>query len=307
MAVSRGWRVRRPVLLIAKSSETPSDRRRRYNDRLKAAGTCPEVWQRSELQSKVISRYRSAFVRASWLGTALALVSLSMLLTFPASASAADERRARTIEVTGEGQVEVPPDLALLDFGVVTRAPTAAAAARENSGRMERVLAALRKAAGSDATLSTGAYSIRPVYAPPSREQQEAPRITGYEVSNVVHLKTKAIPRLGEAIDAAIGAGANQVQRLVFTVADDSEARRAALGIAARQAREKAEALAAALRVKLGAVRSLVEQELGGARPLARGVAMQEAASFTPVEPGTVDVRARVVLTMDIADAGQTP
>jgi uncharacterized protein YggE len=257
------------------------------------------------LQSKVISKYQSAFLRASWLGTALALVSLSVLLAFPTAA--ADGTRARTIEVSGEGRVEVPPDLALLDFGVVTRASTAAAAARENSGRMERVLAALRKAAGSDASLSTGTYSIRPVYAPPSREQQEAPRITGYEVSNVVHLKTKAVPRLGEAIDAAIGAGANQVQRLVLTVADDSEAQRAALGMAARQAREKAEALAAALRVKLGAVRSLVEQELGGVRPLARGVSMQEAASFTPVEPGTVDVRARVVLTMDIADAGQTP
>jgi uncharacterized protein len=237
-----------------------------------------------------------------------AVIGLIAVLLFASSAMAADGRRAaRTIEVTGEGRVEVPPDLALLDFGVVTRAPTAAAAARENSARMERVLSALRKAAGSDATLSTGTYSIRPVYAPPSREQQEAPRITGYEVSNVVHVKTKGVPRLGEVIDAAIEAGANQVQRLVFTVADDSEARRAALGMAARQAREKAEALAVGLRVKLGAVRSLVEQELGGVRPLARGVAMQEAASFTPVEPGTVDVRARVVLTMDIADAGQTP
>jgi len=239
---------------------------------------------------------------------AAALAALSFVTGSPTPAEAADGRRPRTIEVSGEGRAEVPPDLALLDFGVLTRAPTAAAAARENSARMERVLAALRKVAGSDATLATGTYSIRPIYAPPSREQQEAPSITGYEVSNVVHLKTKAIPRLGESIDTAIGAGANQVQRLVLTIADDSEPRRMALTMAARQAREKAEALATAMRVKLGPVRSLVEQQdLGGVRPLTRGVAMQEAASFTPVEPGTVDVRARVVLTMEIADTAQAP
>jgi uncharacterized protein len=259
------------------------------------------------LLPKHVSEYLRTFVRASWLDIIAAVAGLCVLLGFAPPAAAGDATRARTVEVSGEGRVEVPPDLALLDFGVVTRGPSAAAAARENSGRMERVLAALRKTAGSDATLSTGTYSIRPVYAPPSREQQEAPRITGYEVSNVVHVKTKAVPRLGDAIDAAIEAGANQVQRLVFTVADDSEARRLALAMAARQARDKAEALATALRVKLGAVRSLVEQDLGGVRPLVRQAAIQESVAFTPVEPGLVDVRARVVLTMDIAETGQAP
>jgi uncharacterized protein YggE len=126
-------------------------------------------------------------------------------------------------------------------------------------------------------------------------------------VSNVVNVKTKTVALVGQSIDAAIDAGANQVQRLVFTVDDDSEARRRALGIAARQARGKAESVAASLGVKLGPVRSVVEQDLGPARPLARGVAMQEAASFTPVEPGTVDVRARVVLTIDVVESQQAP
>ena len=235
---------------------------------------------------------------------AAALAGLFILSMHGApAAAAADVKSPRAIEATGEGRVEAAPDLALLDFGVVTRAPTAAAAARENSGRMERVLAALRKTVGSDATLSTGSYSIRPVYAPPSREQQEAPRITGYEVSNVVHVRTKAIPRVGEAIDAAIEAGSNQVQRLAFTLSDDSQARRLALGRAAGQARDKANALAAALGVKLGGVHSLVEQDAGAVRPLVRQAGIAESASFTPVEPGVVEVRARVVLTMEIADS----
>ena len=243
---------------------------------------------------------------SGWRGVVVGL-GLACSLFAAAPSPAADARRTRTIEVTGEGRVEIPPNLVLLDFGVVTRAATAAAAARENTARMERVLAALRKTAGADVVLSTGGYSIRPVNAPPSREQQEAPRITGYEVSNVVNVKTKTVALVGQSIDAAIDAGANQVQRLVFTVDDDSEPRRRALGMAARQARGKADALAGSLGVKLGPVRSVAEQDPGAVRPLARGVAMQEAASFTPVEPGTVDVRARVVLTIDVVESQQAP
>jgi uncharacterized protein YggE len=225
------------------------------------------------------------------------------MLAMPAAAGEA--RTSHSIEVVGEGRSEVVADLALLDFGVVSRGATAGVAARENGARMERVIAALRKVMGSDASLGTGTYSIRPLYA--SVREQESPRITGYEVSNTVHLRTRSMARVGEAIDVAIEAGANQVQRLVFTLGDDTEARRTALSRAARQAREKAQTLAGALGLKLGAVRSLVEQDAGVVRPVMRQAAMAEAAAFTPVEPGLVDVRARVVLTMDIADSGAAP
>lgn len=50
-----------------------------------------------------------------------------------------------TIRVVGEATVTAKPDMAELDLGVVTEAPTANAAAAENSKKMERILAALKK------------------------------------------------------------------------------------------------------------------------------------------------------------------
>jgi uncharacterized protein YggE len=120
-------------------------------------------------------------------------------------------------------------------------------------------------------------------------------------VSNTVHVRTKGLARFGALIDAAVQAGANQVQRLTFTLSDDSEPRRTALGRAAAQARDKAQSIAAALGLKVGRVQSVVEQDSGGVRPLVReAYAMQAAPAPTPIEPGAVEVRARVVLTVEL-------
>ena len=227
------------------------------------------------------------------------LAVYALLLPAMALGAAGETRPTRSIEVTGEARVDVPPDLALADFGVVTQAETAEAAARENSLRMERVVAVLRKAAGADAQISTGAYSIRPVYTTP--KERTEPRITGYNVSNTVHVRTKGLARFGALIDAAVQAGANQVQRLTFTLSDDSEPRRTALARAAAQARDKAQSIAAALGLNVGRVQSVVEQDAGGVRPLVReAYAMQAAPAPTPIEPGAVEVRARVVLTVEL-------
>jgi uncharacterized protein YggE len=220
--------------------------------------------------------------------------------------SAAERAAVPVIEVSGEARLEVPADLALLELAVVTRADSAQKAAQENGASMDRLAAALRKALGNDGTLRTGAYSIRPLYAP-SRDQ-ETPKVTGYEATNSMQVTIKVVGRVGPIIDAAVAAGANQVQRLAFTLADDREPRRRALASAATEAREKAAALASALGVQLTGVRSAVEQDVGSPRPLERAIGFQaQRAAATPIEAGLVEVRARVVLTMDIANANVPP
>ena len=231
----------------------------------------------------------------------LAVIAAAAMVFAPVHARAAEPRLSNVIEVTAQSQVEVPADLALVDFGVVTQAESAGAAATQNAERMKAVLAAVRKIVDAEARISTSTYAIRPIYA--SVREGGAPRVTGYEVSNVVHLKTRVLGRVAEVIDAAVRAGANQVQRLAFTLSDDSAAGREALRNAVLKAREKAETIAAALGVRMGAVHSVSEQEIGPVRPLVRQAAAMhaESAPLTPVEPGQVEVRARVVLRMEIA------
>jgi uncharacterized protein YggE len=229
----------------------------------------------------------------------------ALLFGFPMLAGhAAEMPLTNAIEVTAEARVEVAADLALLDFGVVTQAESAGAASAENAKRMEAVLSGVRKVVGKDARISTGNYAIRPLYAPQQQQREPgSPRISGYEASNVLHLRTGALARVSEIIDAAVRAGANQVQRLAFTVADDESAQREALRNAVVKARGDAQAIAAALGLKLGAIQSVVEQETGTVRPLARQAfaAAADGAPATPIEPGQVEVRARVVLRSEIA------
>ena len=225
-----------------------------------------------------------------------------MFATQAAGAASAEPRRPPSIEVTADAEVEVPPDLALLDFGVTTQAETAAAAAKQNSERMSAVLGAVRKALGPSARLSTGTYALRPDYAV-ARNGTAPPKITGYTATNVIQLRTAELPRLGEIIDLAIKAGANQVQRVTLTLSDAAPAQREALRDAVLKARGKAEAIAAALGLTISGVYTVVEQDFAPVRPLMRSamVAQAEAAPVTPIESGLIQVRARVALTVEVA------
>ncbi|MGE5601076.1 MAG: SIMPL domain-containing protein, partial [Pseudomonadota bacterium] len=50
------------------------------------------------------------------------------------------------LDINATGEVTRVPDVAIISAGVVTRQPTASAAMQENASRMERVLAALKRA-----------------------------------------------------------------------------------------------------------------------------------------------------------------
>lgn len=217
-----------------------------------------------------------------------------------ANGASVEPRRPPTIEVTADAEVEVPPDVAVLDFGVTTRAETAAAAARQNGERMAVVIAAVRKALGPSTRLSTGTYALHPDYA--VARDGTPPRITGYTATNVVQLKTAELARVGEIIDTTIKAGANQVQRIALTLTDTAPAHRQALREAVLKARAKAEAIATALGLTISGVYTVTEQDPAPVRPLMRSamVAQAESASTTPIESGVIQVHARVALTVEV-------
>jgi len=228
-------------------------------------------------------------------------VFLAGVLNAQTFAANTDSTGIPYIEVTAEAETKVAPDIAYLDFGVMTRADTAAAAAQQNASRMKAVLAAVRGALSPKAQIGSGTYNVRAEYSVP-REGSE-PRVIGYVASNVVRLETAELGRLGEVIDVAIKAGANQVQRIAFGLSDASTPRRTALRDAVQQAQAEAESIASALKTQLGPIVSVIDQDVGPVRPLAQeGMMMRaQAASTTPVEPGTVTVRARVVMRVQIA------
>ena len=207
-----------------------------------------------------------------------------------------------SIQVSAEAVVTVQPDQAFIEVGVVTQAATAQAATADNAQRVEAAITSIRKVLASGGEIKTVGYSVSPVYRYP--KEGGTPAITGYTASNTVQIRTGDLAGVGKVIDAATASGANTVQRLQFTLKDEQAAQLRALTEAAAKAKTKAQAVAAALGLRI--VRIIRAEEQGGVvrPPNERLYLMAGAATAqqtpTPVEPGTVEVRATVTLTVEV-------
>jgi hypothetical protein len=242
------------------------------------------------------------------LARVLTLVSLvAALASVGVPARAADDppavtRSSRppatpTVEATGEGVVMVPPDQALLSLGVATEGPSAQDAMEQNARRTTAVLQALAAAGFGGSAVFTQAIRLAPVFEPRPPPNQP-PRIVGYRATNQVQVKTPRPATIGQALDAAVGAGANAAANLAFGLADPQAAQLRALRLAAEDAQRRATAVADALGKKISRIVELRTLDLGLPEPaMLEGVrALSAAAPPTPVEPGQITVRARVFI-----------
>ncbi len=202
------------------------------------------------------------------------------------------------IRVSAEAIIPVQPDRAEIDLGVITEARTAQAAAAQNAQRLEATLAALRKLLGPEAQIKTVSYALDPVHTYP--KPGGPPAVVGYTASNTVRVTTDELAQAGRIVDTAMEAGANTIHRLAFTLKDEQPVLAQALGQAAAHAREKAKTIAASLGVKI--VRVLRVEESGVALQMAEHMTLAFKEAATPIEPGAIDVRATVILTVEIAN-----
>ena len=227
------------------------------------------------------------------------LLSVSTVYAQPAP----DRPRPPSITVNGEATIAAEPDQAQIDIGVTTQARNAPDASRENAERLARVLAEVKKHLSKADEVKTSGYSLNPQYRYP---QGGKPEIIGYIANNIVRIKTAKLDDVGKLIDAAMQAGANNINRLVFTLKDEEAARLDALRQASAKAKAKAEAIAASLGLKILRIASVTEgersfQPIFRQTPMARGEALTAQAP-TPVEPGTVDVKSTVSLTAEVSE-----
>ncbi len=231
------------------------------------------------------------------------LIGGILVLLAPSVGAQQDRPRPRvpSITVTGEATISAEPNQAQIDIGVVTQARSAPEASKENAERLNRVLTEVKKILGKGDEVKTSGYALTPNYRYP---QGGKPEIVGYNASNTIRIKTTSLDLVGRLIDSAMQAGANNINRLVFTLKDEQAAQLEALGAASAKAKAKAEAVAASLGRKIVKIASVTEGERA-IQPIYRQpmLARAEAApAQTPVEPGTVEVRSTVSMTVEVAE-----
>ncbi len=228
------------------------------------------------------------------------LVALLVAGLFPAVASA-ETTEPSTLRVHARATASAPPDQVAIAFSVITEAKRADLAAAQNAKKQAAVLNALKAVLGSDGSVETLGYGLTPKYVYPKNGVRE---IVGYTASNTVHVESRKLATVGELIDAGIGAGANQVERLQFGLVEPAALRREALTRAAREARDKASGVADALGLKI--LRILHVEEDGATRvsppsPERFMARTAEAAVTTPVEAADVELGGGVTLTVEVA------
>jgi uncharacterized protein YggE len=193
-----------------------------------------------------------------------------------------------TISVSGTGTARGVPDRATFDFGVTTDGATAAEALTRNADRARAIIAALKRAGVAASQIQTTEVSLWPRTADHGRQ------IVGYSTSNSVQA-TVVLGRSGAAVDAAVRAGAENVDGPNLTISDQGSLRDDALKQALANAKAKAQTLATGSGLTLGVVERVTES--AAQTPYYASSFLDAAARPVSIQPGTQEIQATVRVT----------
>ncbi len=215
--------------------------------------------------------------------------------------------RERTVSVTGSATESVTPDLVTVQFGVDTDAKTAKDAINENSQLMNTVVAAVQSAGVTTDEISTAGFSIYPVYndsVPDPTTGIHKSVLTGYRASNTLYVKTTKLSLAGSIVDSAVGAGANRVDNISFSLSPDKQQSMQddLLGKAVLNAKSRAEKAIGPLSQKIIGVKTVSLSEFTPSpMPMYYG-AMAMVDKSTPVFTANQQVTTTVNVTFLIGD-----
>ncbi|HET6629192.1 MAG TPA: SIMPL domain-containing protein [Woeseiaceae bacterium] len=233
-----------------------------------------------------------------FISRSLPVVFAALLLAGNASAQLADGV-SRSIHVTGQGEASGKPDLAEIDAGVQTFAETVIEASRQNQAVVEKIFAALDEQGIDKEDIQTSSYSIWAEQDYSRGGEPGKQRITGFRVSNIVHVKVRDIAQIGDVLAAVTDAGANAIHGIRFSVEDPEQLEKEARKAAMADARARAESLAGLAGVELGEVISLsMSSAPDFPRPYAASRVMEMADAGAPA-PGIAPGQQSVTVTIN--------
>ena len=208
------------------------------------------------------------------------------VLALPAAGAPTDPPEGVT--ATGVGTVSTRPDTSEWLFGVTTRSASARTALNGNAAVMARVAAAVRSAGVADADVQTQSASLYP------RTARKTRKVT-YFANGYARVVVRNLSRVGDVVNAAVGAGATGVEGPSLGVSQAKELYASALDLAYDDALAKARRLAAKSGLVLGRPVAVVEGQRDGFRAYAS--AEFAGGGAFEIEPGLNEISATVTVT----------
>lgn len=210
------------------------------------------------------------------------------------------DRAQNTISINGEGKETATPNIAVTEIGLVTEKEDVASAQKENTEKMNKLIAAVKKQGIKDEDIQTTNYSIYPKYDYTDGKSV----LAGYTVNQTVTIKIRDLSKISVILAKVGEVGVNQVSNLNFTIDDPESLRAKAREKALANAKEKVQALARSLGVKVARVVSYSEyipsepvsfKNYGLAEGMGGG-----GDSAPSIQTGSLDVRISVSVIYEI-------
>ncbi len=205
------------------------------------------------------------------------------------------------INVSGEGRVFSPPDIAEASFGVQTGlVPTAKVAMEKLRKDMDAIFRAVKGLGVEEKDIRTEHFSLNPIYDWTEKGQV----FRGFEANQSFRVKVRDLAKVDDVLTAATDAGANQAGNVQFTIDDPEQQRAQAREEAITEAKGKAKLLATNLGKRLGKLKGFSEGGGGWVQPMmmmrTEKAGMGGGVPDLPLPAGEQEVNIQVTLTYEL-------
>lgn len=233
---------------------------------------------------------------------AFAILALALVLSACGPTTINQEAPAslRTLNVNGVGQIYLTPDIAYINIGVNTQSSSASESVATNKEQSNAVIDAIKAAGVDEKDIHTTNFSI---WSNPTYDANGIVSGTTYVVDNTVNVTVRDLDSLGDLLDSAISAGANNIYSIQFDVADKSaavkEARASAVADAQTQAQELADTAGLSL-VQIETINFVESTPTAYFEGKGGGGGVAAANAVVPIQPGQLAISVTVSMTYSV-------
>lgn len=205
----------------------------------------------------------------------------------------------RSITVTGEANEKIAPDQARLSLSVVTRDPSLPRAKEQNDTMLKKIVAIAQDFNIPKEKIATSGVNINPEYNYENNRQF----LAGYAVSRSLEITIGDITQSEKLLSGLVEAKVDQIHGLSFSLAEPEAHAAPIRAKAYNNAKARAEVLAQAAGVKLGA--PLIISTAGTSpgfpppMPMMRAMATSDVmeSSQAPSLPGLITLQESLTVT----------
>lgn len=186
------------------------------------------------------------------------IISLLLILIFVTSLSSTvlAAEGDKKIVVNGKGVVRIKPDMAEISFTAISRDKNQRIALQNNNKKIDKIINGFKKFGVKDNDIYTEAVYISPEYS----YNKDVPKLEGYTASNVVIIVVRDLSKLGSMINEGVNLGADSLDSINYKLSKPEEAYNNALALAIKNAKVKADKIAASTGVKIKSIGKITEK-----------------------------------------------